>query len=214
MLVKKIEISNTDDLNIVVDKMNGLQKNAIACINWEDRYPSSANVSFKIAHNGEFVFLHFFVEEDEVLASVTEDNGEVWTDSCVEFFISFGDSPYYYNAEFSCIGKGLLGYRKDRGNAIKADGKLLSSIKRLSSLGTKPFGRKSGTCEWNMIIAIPVTAYWQSDLGSFDGISARANFYKCGDNMSMPHFLSWSPVKTDNPNFHLPEFFDKLDFES
>ena len=108
----------------------------------------------------------------------------------------------------------MLGYRKDRNNAIRADEKLLSSIKRLSSFGTQPFGRKSGACAWNLMIAIPVTAYWKSDLGSFNGISARANFYKCGDNMSMPHFLSWSPVKTDNPNFHLPEFFDKLDFES
>jgi len=213
MLVKKIDIADVNDLNSVAERMTVLENNAIGYVNWCDRFPSTAEVYFKMAHNGECLFLHYFVEENEVLANVTEDNGAVWTDSCVEFFISFGNSAYYYNAEFTCTGKALLGYRKDRDNVEKATENVLSSIKRLASLGTEPFGRKEGCLLWNILIAIPASAYWRSGLNTFDGIKARANFYKCGDNLIRPHYLSWKEIKSDKPNFHLPEFFGELEFE-
>ena len=38
----------------------------------------------------------------------------------------------------------------------------------------------------------------------------RANFYKCGDCTAHPHFLSWSPIDTPNPDFHRPDFFGEL----
>ncbi|MBT5542155.1 MAG: hypothetical protein HOK34_04920, partial [Gammaproteobacteria bacterium] len=28
-----------------------------------------------------------------------------------------------------------------------------------------------------------------------------------------PHYLTWNPVETSNPDFHRPEFFGKLIFE-
>ncbi len=48
---------------------------------------------------------------------------------------------------------------------------------------------------------------------SWDGIKAKANVYKCGDNLSKPHFLSWNPIHHPTPNFHLPEFFGTLELE-
>jgi hypothetical protein len=38
----------------------------------------------------------------------------------------------------------------------------------------------------------------------------RANFYKCGDDTSHPHWAAWSPV--DELNFHLPRCFGRLGF--
>ena len=38
----------------------------------------------------------------------------------------------------------------------------------------------------------------------------RANFYKCGDNCDKTHFLSWSPIALEKPNFHCPDFFGEL----
>ena len=37
-----------------------------------------------------------------------------------------------------------------------------------------------------------------------------ANFYKCGDETSHPHWGAWSPV--DELNFHLPRCFGRLGF--
>ena len=41
----------------------------------------------------------------------------------------------------------------------------------------------------------------------------KANFYKCGDELQTPHFLSWNPIKIENPDFHRPDFFGTLEFE-
>ena len=45
------------------------------------------------------------------------------------------------------------------------------------------------------------------------GVVWRANFYKCADASSHPHWLTWSPVDFPTPQFHLPEFFGTLEFE-
>ena len=36
------------------------------------------------------------------------------------------------------------------------------------------------------------------------------NFYKCGDATLLPHYLSWSQIDTEQPDFHRPEFFGEL----
>ena len=35
----------------------------------------------------------------------------------------------------------------------------------------------------------------------------RANFYKCGDDCEIQHYLAFSPVTTLPPGFHNPECF-------
>ena len=44
------------------------------------------------------------------------------------------------------------------------------------------------------------------------GVKWRANFYKCGDKTSHPHWLTWAPVDFPKPKFHLPEFFGWIEF--
>ncbi len=44
-------------------------------------------------------------------------------------------------------------------------------------------------------------------------MTARANFYKCGDKQHTPHFLSWNKIDLPEPCFHCPEFFGKILFE-
>jgi len=39
-----------------------------------------------------------------------------------------------------------------------------------------------------------------------------ANLYKCADETSHPHWLTWSPVEFSSPNFHLPAYFGVLQF--
>lgn len=213
LFVPLIDVADVNNPSAIVECMQDVIVNEVACVNWPGEYPSAPKVTFKIAHDGSHIFLHFFVEENEVLAKTAEDNGPVWTDSCVEFFMSFAGSSFYYNAEFSCIGKMLLGYRKDRKNAEHASVEVISSIKRYPSLGSEPFNKKQGDFKWNMLLVIPVSAYWHTGLKTFSGVKARANFYKCGDNLTIPHFLSWNPIRTEKPNFHVPQYFGELNFE-
>lgn len=211
--VTKVNIDNVENTESIKGVLSVLPSNDITYVNWPEEYPSKPDASFRIAHNGSHLFLHYFVHENEILAETREDNGPVWTDSCVEFFISFGDSPFYYNAEFSCIGTALLAYREKKESAEHADGIIMNSIQRYPSLGREPIAKVEGDFRWDMLLVIPVSAYWKSGLATFDGVKARANFYKCGDNLTVPHFLSWSPIHTESPNFHIPVYFGTLDFE-
>jgi hypothetical protein len=52
-----------------------------------------------------------------------------------------------------------------------------------------------------------------SKLKSFNQLKASANFYKCGDETAVTHYVTWNPVKTNNPDYHQPEFFGKVEFE-
>ena len=45
------------------------------------------------------------------------------------------------------------------------------------------------------------------------GVNWKANFYKCADGTSHPHWLTWSFVDHPTPRFHMPEHFGMLKFE-
>ena len=184
----------------------------IASVNWPENYPYQPDVKFIIGHDGKEILLRFFVKEQSVLALTKEDNGKVWTDSCVEFFISFDDTGYY-NFEFNCIGKMLLGFRKEKNNCVYADQHILQKIERKSSLGNTPFSERKGEQEWELSVRIPVFSFFRHLISSLSGLTAKANFYKCGDNLSIPHFLSWNPINNPTPNFHLEKDFGNIIFE-
>ncbi len=192
--------------------LEAIPSQKIACNNWANDYPYAPQVEFRIAHNGDAVFIRFDVKENFTMARITEDNGEVWTDSCVEFFLSLDDSGYY-NFEFTCIGKVLAGFRKERPHATHGTDDIMQSIKRYSTLGEANFEEKTGDNTWTLTVAIPATAFFKHNIKRLHGLKARANVYKCGDNLSKPHFLSWQPIDTPAPNFHVPQFFTEIEFQ-
>ena len=141
------------------------------------------------------------------------NNGRVWTDSCVEFFLSPDGNDVYYNLEMNCIGTALLGYRKKGGPTEHASDELMNSIRRISTLGNTTFQERKEQTQWQVTVAIPWNVYFKHDLKPIHGKKMRGNFYKCGDELSVPHFVSWTKIKTDKPAFHMPEFFGGLEFE-
>lgn len=206
MIVPKI---NNKDYNSVLAR---LEPNAIACCNWPAEFPYTPAVSFKCYHDGDRLYLRFDVDEQGTAALVNEDNGAVWTDSCVEFFIA-PDEKGYYNFETTCIGKMLLGYHKSRNEAVHAPAEILASVKRDTSLPAGETFAEKAIGPWSLTLSIPATALFKHDIKSWDGVEFKGNFYKCGDNLAVPHFVSWQPIKTEKPDFHRPEFFGPLSFE-
>ena len=184
----------------------------IEVVNWEE-FPYKPDVKVQIAYNEEELFLQYEVEEQTVKAEITESNGPVWYDSCVEFFLSHEGNDEYYNLEMNCIGTLLLGYRKKGNPAIRASEDLIDSIRRISSLGHLSFPERIKESRWKMTIAIPWGVYFKHELQPGSGVKMRGNFYKCGDKLRVPHFVSWTKIKTEKPSFHNPEFFGGLEFE-
>lgn len=215
MIIKKLntgERSIAEIAAMMADKANGIETLEVTKVNWPDSYPYKPEVTVRLAHNGNEMFIQYDVKENQTMAVVTEDNGPVWTDSCCECFISFDDSGYY-NLETTCIGKALFAFRQSRENAHHAETPIMETIRRHSSLGTEPFAEKIGDNQWTLTVGVPATTFFGHSFTSLDGVEARLNVYKCGDNLSVPHFVSLFPIDFPKPNFHLPEFFQAVRFE-
>lgn len=193
-------------------QLEAISVQTISCNNWAAEYPYAPRVNFRIAHNDQAIFIRFDVEENYTMARVTEDNGEVWTDSCVEFFLSL-DNSGHYNFEFTCIGKALAGFRKERPHATHGSPEVMRTIQRYSSLGSSNFEEITGENNWSLTVAIPVNALFKHKVNRLSGLKAKANVYKCGDHLSKPHFLSWQPIDTPAPDFHVPAFFTEIEFQ-
>lgn len=212
MEIRRIPGINPDDMQAVDQAFDGIEAQPIGCCNWPEQYPYAPKVSFRIFHTGDLLWLRFDVEERYTAARVTEDNGQVWTDSCVEFFLELDDRGYY-NFETTCIGRMLLGFRKTHADAVHADARVLASVRRITTLPAEPFAEREGDNRWSVTLAIPPQALFRHDLKTWNGLEARMNLYKCGDNLSHPHFLSWRPIATEKPDFHRPEFFERVKFQ-
>ena len=186
----------------------------LECLNWPDQFPYKPDVSFRAWHDGKVLHLSYEVEEQSVKAEEGTPGKAVYKDSCVEFFIKpSADDPHYYNFEWNAIGTLYLAYRTGRKDPEEAPAEVLESVKAVSSLGSEPFSERKGDVRWTLDIGIPVEALWKSGLKSWDGLKAFANVYKCGDALSVPHYVTWAPVKTENPDYHRPEFFVGVEFE-
>ena len=208
MVIEKVKSGKTVSESLVLAK--ALE---IGCCNWPEEDPEAPKVEVRCVHTGNELFLRFDVEEKCTAALVDRDNGDVWTDSCVEFFVTFGTAGYY-NIEANCIGRLLMSHRLSKTDGVEmATPEVLAAIKRNPSLGRETFSERLGDNRWSLDLAIPVSSFFKDDLKDFSGVECRANFYKCGDNLSLPHFLSWKRIETTYPDFHRPEFFGSLKFE-
>ena len=184
----------------------------INTVNWEE-YPYKPEASFRIAHTGDAIVLHYKVRENSVRATAAKDNGPVWEDACVEFFSMPEDDGIYYNMECNCAGTLLVGAGSGRNGREHASQTVLDGVQRWASLGRAPFEEQIGECTWEVVLIIPTATYFKHQIETLSGRTMHANFYKCGDKLQTPHFLSWNPIAVENPDFHRPEFFGLLRFE-
>ena len=180
----------------------------INCVNWKKQFPYHPLTEISVAHSDNYIYVNFFVRCNYLRAVNYRNNTNVCEDSCVEFLLKVPGSEEYWNFEFNCIGTVNASHRKDRKNPTRLTDAEIDRIKRYASCGTSPFNEMEGLFPWTLTIAIPF------DLIGLDPktlpVTIEGNFYKCASGTSMPHYLSWAPIKTEAPNFHCPEFFGQI----
>ena len=111
IIVKRLEktVSNAADAVAALDKAH-IPFNKIDTVNWNE-FPYKPEVEFRAAHTGDSLILNYRVTEEAVRAAAQTDNGPVWEDSCVEFFVTFDDKKYQ-NIECNCTGTTPSAFRK------------------------------------------------------------------------------------------------------
>lgn len=148
-------------------------------------------------------------------------NVPVYKDSCVEFFVKPHESKGYFNFEFNCGGSLLCSYITDHErtpNGFKESVFIseddLKTVEIFHSLPARLESEIEFPVEWILQFFIPF-GLLEKYCGSFycaSGHTWKCNLYKCGDDTSHPHWASWKPVPL--LNFHLPQCFGDLFFES
>lgn len=182
----------------------------IAVLNWPNEYPYCPQVGFRMAWCPDGLAIHYKVEEQCVRALYAEDGGKVWTDSCVECFVRNGDTSIYYNIECNCIGTLRMSTGDGRHHRRPVPAELMDKVLRWSSLGCEPFEERCQPTSWEFVMLIPSEAFSEFPIRLEGGAILYANFYKCGDELSVPHYVSWNPIDTPQPDFHQSGCFGEL----
>jgi hypothetical protein len=187
-------------------------RNPIDQINWQN-YRYKPEVSFLTGYTSKELLLKFYVTEEYFKAEKTESNHRVFEDSCVELFVAPEEDGIYYNLEFNGIGTCLLGAGKSRKDRIRGNEKVISRIRRITSAGKTPVPEIKGLFSWTLTLAVPFDVFFNHRIKSLTGKTFRSNFHKCGDKLTMPHYVTWNPIKTEKPDFHQPSYFGLLKFK-
>ncbi len=198
-----------EHVNALIDHI-GIQTQ-IDTLNWPAEYDHQPQVTLFLAHTDEYLFVKWHVVGQNVKAIQKEDMSDVYLDSCVEFFCQLPNRAEYINFEFNAIGVASACRRLGRDEkVIPLSEAELRSVLRYASLGYHPFDEIEGTCSWDICVGIPLSLIEITPAMLSAKCCLRGNFYKCGDDTAYPHFLSWNPIATEQPDFHRPEYFGEL----
>lgn len=172
----------------------------------------------KIGYDESALYVIFRVKDKYVKAVHPNHQDPVYKDSCVEFFFTPGGDldAGYFNLEMNCGGTMLFHHqmkpRKDRISISEADIQNVTVAHSLPKLIDPEIEEKT---TWVVEYRIPfsILKNYHDFSKPESGTAWRANLYKCADDTSHPHWLTWSPIDFPRPNFHVPEYFGLLEFQ-
>ncbi len=172
----------------------------------------------KMMYDDENIYLIFHVKDRYVRCLTNNINGPVWEDGAVEFFFApdAGQPLLYFNLETNCGGTPLMHFNlvpRKESKALTVD-----DIKKIEIAHTLPQiidPEMKDPVTWTLEYRIPLAMLekYSPVTHPAKGVVWKANFYKIAENSSNPHYITWSLVENDKPDFHKPQFFGKLLFQ-
>ena len=170
--------------------------------------------SVRLLSDTDGIFGIFRVEDRYVRSVGTHYGDPVYKDSCVEFFVKPKPDKGYFNFEFNCGGTLLCSYITDPERTREGfrefvsvpeeEGRFVIISHSLPGF-VDPEIADSVTWTLEFFIPLELLENYVGSFGNVRGSEWKANFYKCGDETSHPHWVSWQPVP--KLNFHMPKCF-------
>ena len=170
---------------------------------------SPATAYAQICATEDALMVHLSATEPEIRAEETSPLAEVCEDSCLEFFFRpMEDSMRYFNMEWNPNCALFLGF----GSCIEDILRIVPEEAQKQQLfAPRVVRREDG---WEIFFRVPYrfirgfVPEFQADVGK----SLYCNFYKCGDKLQQPHYLTWNPIMRQGiSRFHTPAEFGRLD---
>ena len=161
---------------------------------------------------GDGLYVEMTCMETDPLRRHNGFQAPVYQDSAMEAFFHFPfagsrktePSPYI-NLEFNANGSLLAQYgfsRAGRTPFSEAECRAFSHHVQLFS------------DHWTLSFRLPLSFLEQMyGITAFDSSDTfSCNFYKISEDPSIEHYAAFSPVLSESPDFHRPEFFEKATF--
>ncbi|HNR29972.1 MAG TPA: carbohydrate-binding family 9-like protein [Candidatus Hydrogenedentes bacterium] len=196
----------------------------VASLNVAHFHPESSahrpRTEAKLVYDAAGLYGMFRVEDRYVVCAHTAYQSPVCRDSCVEFFVRPRPDKGYMNFEMNCCGALLLYYIEDPTRTPDGFAKFTKVPAdvggQVGVRGTFDGPNAEEIAEpvvWTLTFRIPITVLeaYVGALGDPSGQEWAANFYKCADGSSHPHWGAWASIG-EQLNFHQPECFGALCF--
>lgn len=171
---------------------------------WESDPPYRPATYFKMGVVGDDLVAVLECFEENPRAIYANRDDPVYTDSCLEFFVAPVEGrDEYINVEMNSEGVFLCEFGKG-----KYDRVFVSSLTESAPLVEAFKGEGIDGSFWG--VKVTLTKDFICKLYNIEDVSfttVKANFYKCGDECEIPHYIAFSPVTTLPPGFHNPQCF-------
>ncbi len=177
-------------------------------------------VKAKVLHDARNLYGMFRVEDKYVIAVQEGFQAPVCLDSCVEFFFKPSVGKGYFNLEISASAAYLMTYIRDHRRTedgfedyTKMSAAHGALVKVKTSLQPRVYPEIAEPLTWYAQFQVPMEALepYCGMIPSLDGVTWKGNFFKCADECSHPHWLTWKPLTA--LNYHLPECFGTLELQ-
>ncbi len=160
--------------------------------------------SFYMLHDENGIGVQFVTDETELIMETKKMNDDrIWCDSCVELFFNPmpEETDRYLSFELSVTGCMLLNIGKDRYGREFFEGDF-------SQFNIETKAEENG---WKARFYIPYDFIKQY----YTGISSEmtGNLQKCSGNPKKFHTGSWNLIGSEEPDFHLSQYFGKIELE-
>ncbi len=154
----------------------------------------------RVGWNEKGLYVLMYANEPRIRAVETRTGGDVYLDSCMEFFLMPDpESGLYFNFEASPKAVVHLGIGSGRhGRTTFAELPEGISIQASEHKGAW----------WAVSYCIGaefLKKYFGATLNA--GMKMRGNFYKCADGFELPHYGMYQGYDIPSPDYHRPERF-------
>ncbi|NQU42955.1 carbohydrate-binding family 9-like protein [bacterium] len=179
-------------------------------------------VQAKLVYDPENLYVIFRVEDQYVKAVGEKDQDMVCNDSCTEFFFTpdMDTGKGYFNIEMNCGGVMLFRYQiVEEDDTVTTRTPIREEftqrIERAHTMPKQVLEEIQEPTTWVVEYRVPIEILkpYMEVQDPAPGVMWRANFYKCANKTSHPHWLTWAPIDWPTPKMHAPWFFGCLQFK-
>lgn len=200
-VIKKVTLA---DLPLESDLWVQANEGTIDCYPWEGYRTNAPVTRFYVMYDDNGIGVKFFTDEKNPVGNAKGMNTDVYTDSCVEFFLNASPDTEkrYLNFELSVTGYMHLGLGSNRFDRI---------LQYIDFTMLKIDTRVIQNVGWEAKFYIPFSLLKEY----YPKISANwtGNLQKLCEDCQIPHLGCWNLIATEKPDFHRPEFFGTFTLE-